>query len=202
MAYAKQATPKHCHMSLIHNTSNYKRTSNIYSPCADLEMELQDPITFEPLRAPMRVLSCCGNTLNHNTLIKLILMSPQRDVFDCPLCRRSSIFDKNSAEYVQFYISYFYSSYRTASLTQHSFYGMARSQQFPRNRTLESLADEMDKTQATKKVNDSKDRSGLLNEVLKTKFEPHYFPIVNKLAKTQHLSFALVALQSLGKDTS
>jgi len=80
---------------------------------------------------------------------------------------------------------------------------MARSQQFPRNRTLESLADEMDKTQATKKVNnDSKDRSGLLNEVLKTKFEPHYFPIVNKLAKTQHLSFALVALQSLGKDTS
>ena len=59
----------------------------LYIPTMNEEV-LQDPITFEWLQTPLRVLTCCGQTLNHCTLMKLFALAPKSNTFNCPLCRR------------------------------------------------------------------------------------------------------------------
>ena len=152
------------------------------------EEVLQDPITFEWLQTPLRVLTCCGQTLNHCTLMRLIASAPKSNTFNCPLCRRCQIVGQIDPEV-----------------------------QFPRNRTLESILScyenkknkniehKMKRRRKEKTVYNQPVKQCVKLSAKNTSYEgvypSHYAPIVDELTTNPKYSssFALIALRGLAK---
>ena len=153
---------------------------------------LQDPITFECLQTPLRMLTCCGQTVNQCTLMRLIASAPKKNIFVCPLCRA-----KQSLVHIDPEVH------------------------FPRNRTLESILSCCEKeknrniehkvkrrrtektvyTQPGKRCEETRLEISSKKSLYEGVYPSYYTPIVDELTSNQKysLSFVLVALRSLAK---